>query len=497
MKKLICIIIISAMLISLISCSSNSAVDTDDSSENEAELLEAETETTEPVEVQIEPDLPERDFGGYEFKIITSDYVTDNNMVQEIWAEEENGDSINDAIYARNRKIEEKYNFVVKEILNERDTLNAPVKKAVQSADGSYDLICGNIRELGILSLAGCLIDLTKVNYLDLAKPWYDQKAAGDLSIGNKLFFAVGELQITDNNGTWAVLFNKKLLKDLGLEDPYQLVREGNWTIDKFFELASAANKDLNGDGKMDEEDQWGTLGESFNVYALMNGSGTRLVQKDENDLPYYAGYTERDIDIFDKCAEYLGDKEKSLLADNYTSKYTNVWNELINPIFATDRILFFFTSLSRVTWHRSSETEFGILPTPKYEKAQPDYVNTVSVWMASGMGMPVTLAGDDLDRTAIIAEALTAESMYTLTPAYYEVQLKTKLTRDEESEQMLDLIFANRTYSLPQLYDWGGMLSTISGLLTANKRDFVSSMEKIEARIVKDIEKTIDTYGD
>jgi len=245
----------------------------------------------------------------------------------------------------------------------------------------------------------------------------------------------------------------------------------------------------------MDEEDRWGTLGEGFNIYALMNGSGTLLVQKDENDLPYYAGYTSRDVDIFDKGAEYLGDKNKSMLADNYTSKYSNVWYELINPIFATDRILFFFTSLSRVTWHRSSETEFGILPTPKYDETQEQYVNTVSVWMASGIGIPATFGGAELDRTAIITEALSAESMYTLTPAYYDIQLKTKLTRDNESAEMLDMIFANRVYSLPQLYDWGGMISTITGMLSSNNRNFVSSMDKIESRIAKDIEKTIAAF--
>ena len=477
--KAICLLIIFAFMIFYISaCANNPAEETgNNNTDNKIENQNADdnidtAETATEAEVKILPDLPEKNFEGYKFNIITSDYVKDNNMVQEIGAEEETGDPINDAIYVRNKKVEEQYNVGIKEILYERDSLNTPVKKAVQAADGSYDLICGNIRELGILSLAGSLHDLTKVNYLDLSKPWYDQKAAADLSIGHKLFFAVGELQITDNNGTWAILFNKKLFQDLGLDDPYLIVRTGKWTMDKMFEYASAANKDLNGDGVMTEEDQWGMLGESFNLYALMNGSGTRLVQKDENDLPYYAGYTSRDIDIFEKGLEYLGDKTKSILPDHYMSKYANIWTDFINPMFSTDRVLFFFTSLSRVTWHRSSETDFGILPTPKFDEAQGNYVNTVSVWMASGMGMPVTLTGEELDRNAIIAEALSAESMYTLTPAYYDLQLKTKLTRDDESAEMLDLIFANRIYSLAQLYDWGGMLSTMGDQVVANRRN-------------------------
>jgi len=416
-------------------------------------------------------------------------------MPQEIYAEEETGDPINDAIYMRNKKIEEQYNVAIKEILYTRDSLNVPVKKAVAAGDRSYDLICGNIRELGIISLRKELLDLARVNYIDLQKPWYDQNAAADLSIGHKLFFAVSELQISNKDGTWSVLFNKKLLQNLGLDDPYKLVKDGKWTMDKMFEYASAANKDINGDGIMNEEDQWGMEGEGFNIYALMNGAGTRLVKKDENDMPYYAGYTERDIDIFEKGAAYIGDKNKSMLAENFASKYSNVWDGLINPIFATDRILFFFTSLSRVTWHRSSETDFGILPVPKYEENQQNYVNTVSVWLACGLGITVDFDGSDLDRSAIIAEALSAESLYTLTPAYYDIQLKTKFARDDESSEMLDIIFANRVYSTPQLYDWGGMISTICGMLTSSSRNFVSSMDKIEPKIIKDIAKTVAAY--
>ena len=500
-KKIFALFITFSMILPLfISCAGESAgnlaATTEADSKNSGGEIPDESGEAPLEDIKILPDLPEKDFGGYEFKIITSDYKTNAIMPQEIGAEEETGDPVNDAVYKRNKKIEEQYNVTIKEILHDRDTLNAPVKKAIAAADGAYDLIAGNIRELGIIAQRKELLDLNAVNYLDLSKPWYDQNAAADLSIGHKLFFAVGELQISNKDGTWGILFNKKMLQQLGLDDPYQFVRKGSWTMDKMFELASAANKDLNGDGIMDETDQWGMLGEEFNIFALMNGSGTRLVQKDENDLPYYAGYTPRDVDIFEKGAEYLGDPAKSILPGNYSSKgYTDIWMDFINPMFSTDRVLFFFTSLSRVTWHRNFETDFGILPVPKYDESQANYVNTVSVWLACGMGMPVTLSGEDLDRTAIITEALNAESMYTLTPAYYDTQLKNKLVRDDESAEMLDIIFANRVYSTPQLYDWGGVVSAITGMLTAKNRNFVSSIEKIENKITKDIEKTIAAY--
>jgi len=117
-----------------------------------------------------------------------------------------------------------------------------------------------------------------------------------------------------------------------------------------------------------------------------------------------------------------------------------------------------------------------------------------VTVWIGCGTGIPVNLGGPDLERSAIILEALSAESMYTLTPAYFEIQLQTRLLRDEESAEMLEIIFANRTYSLVQLHDWGSLLGTITGLLET-ERELVSSMERIEGAVERAIERTIDAY--
>ena len=490
--KIISVVILCMLFFSCDSEPDRSNTENPDASAK-TEIQAAAEETTE----KLYPDFEPRDFEGYEFKIITSDWVKSSGMFQEIGAEEETGDAVNDAIYKRNSKIGEKYNVTIKEIRHDRDSLAQPVIKSISADDDLYDLICGNIAQSGIISQRGGLLDLNQVNHLDLQKPWYDRNAASDLSIGNKLYFAVGELQISDNNGTWCVWFNKDLVQNLGLEDPYKLVRDGKWTMDKCFELASAANMDLNGDGKMNEEDQWGMMGESFNIYALMNGAGTRFIQKDANDLPYYAGYTSKDMDIFDKGAEYLGDAKKSILVG--TSKnhgsYADPWVDFAHPMFAGNKVLFFFTSLAGVTYHRSFDTNFGILPIPKYEEADKNYVSTVSVVMASALSMPVTLSGGSLDRTAVIAEELSAESMYVLTPAYYETQLKRKLTRDDESAEMLDIIFENRIYSTAQLYNWGGIISTVCGMLTSDNRNFVSSMEKIEDKIKSDIEKTLAVY--
>ena len=97
--------------------------------------------------------------------------------------------------------------------------------------------------------------------------------------------------------------------------------------------------------------------------------------------------------------------------------------------------------------------------------------------------------------RTAAILEALAAESKYTLKPAFYDISLKGKMIRDEESEEMLDLIFDSKIYDLGWLYQIGGYNEEIMNLFRNRKSDFVSMYEKREAKALKDIDKINEAF--
>lgn len=72
------------------------------------------------------PNLPEKDFGGAEYVISTFSLWGDDY----VFAEEQNGDVLNDAIFARNSAIEEKYNVKIVVDITERDTSQAQKKSS-------------------------------------------------------------------------------------------------------------------------------------------------------------------------------------------------------------------------------------------------------------------------------------------------------------------------------------------------------------------------------
>ena len=155
---------------------------------------------------------------------------------------------------------------------------------------------------------------------------------------------------------------------------------------------------------------------------------------------------------------------------------------------FAGDYGLFYSNCLRAVPGLRAMETDFGILPFPKYDEAQPKY------YSRAGRGwincVPVTAA--DLGRTSVIMEALAAESKNHVIPAYYEVALRTKFLRDDESEEMLDIIEKNRFVDLGDTIYAVQIADMLTTHIIADKNvDYISAIEKNSGIINAAIQKS------
>ena len=65
-------------------------------------------------------------------------------------------------------------------------------------------------------------------------------------------------------------------------------------------------------------------------------------------------------------------------------------------------------------------------------------------------------LIQNDVERAGTITEALAYYGKKTVTPAYYDVNLIGQSTRDEESEDMLKIIFDNLVFDIGYYYQIG-----------------------------------------
>jgi len=496
-KRSLCILLTFVMVVLVLGSCADSGGDSDNSVTQNPDATDTVVPDSEdiPANIEILDEFPDVDYGGYEFRILSRglNYST-HWYAKDIYAEDETGDAINDAVYKRNTKVEEKYNIKIVNIPDDGD-LSAIASRAVKAGDDQFDIVSHGLSQVIGLMSSGALYDLHSIPSINLSKPWWDQKAKEQLTMNGKLYATTSDYIILDKDATWIIMFNKQLLKDHGLEDPYQMVKDGTWTMDKMYEMMSAASIDLNGDGAMDENDQWGIVSQHYNAHAFFNAAGECISKINASSgQPEITMYSQRAIDVCEKIAEMQSNKNVTLNADDYTGKFADVWDGLQLGVFNTNRGLFYYAGMNRVTLLRDMETDFGIIPPPKFNNEQSDYCVAIHPGCTSSIAIPVTV--ENTERTGTILEALTAESKYTLLPAYYDISLKTKFARDDESQEMLDIIFANRIYDLGQVFSWGNAQAFYEQQLNKGTGNLTSYWEKNEIKITTAMQKTMDTLN-
>lgn len=483
--KFISLILIAAMfIITVIGCADTAGTAAGDTSAVTA--AETQAESTKQVYSSAVPDGT--DYGGYTFNIYTYDTSNKTWYDVDFSATAETGDTLNDAVYSRMRTIEEKLNIKIQAQLLGAAGDAAKLKNSVKAADGAFD--CAFVNTFGAVSCAqaGYLYDLLSVSALDISAPWWDQNCVKDMTILKKLYMVTGDIETMYKKSIGVILFNKQMINDYNLDSPYSLVTDMKWTIDKFTEMSRQVSQDLNGDGKWTVDDKYGLLYYCDMISLGLIGGGIDICSKDEQDLPYISFYNDNTQKIWETYTKLLYDPTLSLS----WSKIGKVNDDII-AMFQNNQGLFNFNEFHAIENMRQMNTDFGILPMPLYTEGQESYHHIINPHVASMLCIPVDTP--DIERTAVILDALGAESKNILTPAYNEVYLKTKGTRDDDSAAVLDIVFATLKYDVGYLYNWGNIGTFTLNMVNAYDTNLSSQYAKIEAAANTAMQKAIDAY--
>ena len=375
-------------------------------------------------------DLGEYDFEGYEFKILNWTSPNQAFLDGRMDFSEETGEIYQDEIYRRNRRLEERFNIKIDVKIYE-GAGNAMIRTQLLADGAEFDLYTAHMQVALTFATEGLINDINTLEHIDLSKAYWDDFLNNQLTIANRKYFAVGAFDFTAYDLSYALVVNKQLLQDYGLEDPFKLVKDGDWTIDKFAEMCKAVTSDLDGDGTMTKDDLWGYVARSSDVLpGFWIGAGVKASEHDSEDIPQNMMGTERFINVIEKIFDI-------------TWGQNTYYNMFEFDIFTAGKALFNDSSLHRLKYLRSMETDFGILPYPKWDASQDKYYTR-----EAGSAMyftSIASAKEDIIRTSVVLEGMASDSYATCLPAYYESVLKTKLTRDEESAEIIDLISANK----------------------------------------------------
>lgn len=494
MKRTISLILAVLMLAGvLVSCAEKADTPKTEDNGTEAQVQEV----TEEADTRVYASLPDTDWEGREFRVLGRDGGTYTQFTNfEFFSEGSDGEVVNDAVWTRNQILYDRYKFTVTE--EQVSEPQAQVKMMVSAQEDAYELSIAQLQFAGSLAADGYMVPIDSLNYLDFDKPWWSKDVNESLSLGHRLYFTTSDLLLVDKKRTYILIFNRGLAADYNISSLYDSVNNNEWTIDYMNSLLGIVASDINGDGKMTDEDRYGLGMDSYIAcYTFAVGCGVRITEKDENDLPVIVYNNDHTSDVADKLVESICNTDQAIFCNDFNGKVSYDYWSVASKVFYAGNELFmaaFPQSLQSISKNTDENFDYGVIPFPKYDESQEKYLTVPDPAHSIIMFVPVTCQNTDFAGFAI--EALSAESKYTTLPAYYEISCKTKYTYDQESADMLDLIFSGIQYDLAAVYNWGELTTLFSSVIPSKKtNNFASSYAKKEKSALRAIEKTLEKF--
>ncbi|MBQ8396588.1 MAG: extracellular solute-binding protein [Clostridia bacterium] len=371
--------------------------------------------------------------------------LADEGQKKQYFAEDLTGDIVNDALYERERTVEERlgvnleWNFIKGAWAN-RDSFAQTVEQSVQAGSQDYDLVVAYNLTPPVLAVKGVLENLNDMKYIEVDQPWWPQTYVEQALYDDKLYCLAESSSRGVLRNMPAVFYNKELTEQYGMNDLLQVALDGDWTLDKLGELIKGTYRDLNGNNTVDAEDQFGlSVGAVAWLDAFFYGSGLTITKVNEQGNPELTLGDEKVQTYIDKILPFLNESPDVYPLD--AKQY---------QMFKSGRAVFYVSTIAITDQLRDVDINYGVMPMPKFDANQEAYHTTMSnthdVWC-------IPINGKNTEAAGAALEALASGSYRQVYPAYYETALKVKYAPDDQIAQVYDMIRAGVMFDFGYIY--------------------------------------------
>ena len=452
------------------------------------------SETTTIVETVSDYVYPELDLEGETISILNMDEYW--GMHISICTDEQNGESLNDAVWERNRSIEDRFNCRLEETRYPAElnlyTIIPAAQQEIMAGDSTHDVMYLPDDRLTVFTADNGLIDLATLEGLNLDGEWWDRAYNEQAKLGDSLWGASGDVNLMSYDSSWCIFFNEDILTANGEEAPYDLVRDGDWTIDALHEYCSRL-ANLNGDASFDWQTngaaRYGIVTHEHAPDKFIFAADLNYVERDGDELVFTAD-SERFYSFANKLASLLGEVGTSLKGnyDDFSPDRGYVY------VFMNSRAAFLTAELKTAVNIRDMEATFGILPFPKYDESQTNYRTPL---MNGLYVMTIPVTSKNPETTAAVMDALCYESSRTVIPVYFEGTVSQKGLRNDNSIEMMELMRSSRGVDISVVYGWNKALAeALRAKFYAGDASVASVVAQYRTSIEAEIEKFLETMN-
>ena len=413
---------------------------------------------------------------------------------------------INSDIREREHQVEEILGVTVKEeYIYDGARTNALMCQRIRTdnltAAEDYQIVVPCLYDGATLAAEDQLLDLRalKDQGLQIDAPWWSEEFNNTMTMGGQLYFTVGDIGLGNKTATSALFFNLDLWNRLGLTekygaDPYELTRQGKWTIDLVFEVVKTTGRDLNRDNVLDYNDEFGWGGQLDDMWSVFFASGSRIASADPGEYPRLTMFNDRSDTVITKLQEMVQDKEHYISGNDYFS-VTQWPMELVRGGFKDGRAMFYNSLLGEVVEMGEMEEHFGIVPIPKADETQDKYYSLINPWSATCFAIPSSCNGEKLEMTIDVLNVMGAYSANTVAKDYDEIILSYQKTRDDETVEMIfNYILPGRSCDIGMVYKWGNLDTLLHDMANASIGSFASAFDARRSAAQTALDETVAT---
>ena len=425
------------------------------------------------------PNLAAIDGGGREFHFLVRKPNAEFTYKYSEILDDMSGAEVNEDVVERNSLIEEKYNVIIT-ATPVTNNMVAEVDQKQFAGDTAYDIIMPMIENAFMMACKGLLTEWDKIPFVNVEKSYWRKDIYDATTVGGYQFFAVGDQNFSAYNTVPVMFFNKVMHTNLGLNNLYNMVKEGTWTQAAMQEMATIATSiDPDGNGTA-QTDIYGLVSGPFVWQPFFYASGMTLVAKDENDVPSLSAITtssETTIDIIEDIVGLMNDNSRAGLTTEIG--YSGRGFEK----FAEGGCLFYVECIYGQFQLTNMEADYGILPMPVWNEGDK-YTSYIHASHSSVTALPLLVKDPKLSGS--IMEDMAYYSKQLIVPTFYEDLIQHRNVRDAESFEMLGIIFDNIILDLGQVMKTAGLEidNDVRGFVSNDSPDVIASTfaEKMSA---------------
>lgn len=481
--RLTALLLLAVMSVSAVSCASEAPAEV---TEQTSAVIDDTTAAEASDGRSVSDDLPDIDLKGTKVSILVREEVFYE------FAAEQTGDIIDDAIFERNQAVSERFNMVFDYVLKpgrwaNKESYQGLISNAVMAGDSPYDIITGQSNIVIPLASQKMYIDLSDPTYIDYSKPYWKDGYHENAMINGKLYSVCGDNALTTLTMSNVLFFNTKLMDDYSIEYPYQSVKDGAWTLDKFIEMVNSVKEDLNGDSVMNQHDLRGFTGYNNSIAPFTYSCMATMTSVDSDGTRYIDFPDDKDSDVYDKI--------QALCISDSFYHVQNSEPEIVSEL-NEGRTLFGGMVLEEVERLRDMDTDFGIVPFPKYDEAQEEYVTSI-LRRLTVSSIPITATAPETSE--LILEAMACIGYNEIIPTYYDVALKDKYIRDAETAEMLDIVVETQYFDFMDVYyeDLGNTSDLLASYALFGGSSLASTFESRRNQLETQLENLYEAYED